>query len=294
MSNKVSNAASTQATLQEAKLAASDLAQQRANAAARKADPLWYRIEDVVPAVLAAESDFPTITTTKHTASRKSFSAAASASSIVPTIHEQLQILERALAHNGMTRSDVTPQAMACLLEYARRYTTDLVRDATDYADMVHRSELTRADLMLASELRQDNPTAISTQLPMLNSLSQQLNRRPLPPIPANCYSGILLPAPEHQLTGRTFDVISGAVTSIRAWNKYPSAQNPSSSTAAAATTAAATTGKSSESATKAHQPSYGAARGRQISVKLKDDTVTEMSATGAAAAAATATSNTN
>ncbi|KAL7558902.1 hypothetical protein ACA910_019436 [Epithemia clementina (nom. ined.)] len=280
---KVNNAASTQSVLHDARAAAADLAQLRANAAARKADPLWYRIEDVVPAVLEAEHDF----STKLAFGKKSTATTAlssSSSSIVPSMQEQCQILERALSHNGISRSDVTPQAMTCLLEYARRYTTELIRDATDYADMVNRSDITRADLMLAAEMRQDNPVTVNAQLPMLNALAQQLNGKPLPPIPANCYSGILLPPPEHQLTARTFDVISGAVTAMRTRNKYPA---PPSAAAGTALSTGKTASESMNSGSSS-QPSYGATRGRQISVKLKGETGAEMTGGAAASGAST------
>ena len=259
---KVSSSASNQAILQDARAAASDLAQQRANAAARKADPLWYRIEDVVPAVLQSEHESEMASKFGTASSKKS---TTTSSSIVPSMEEQVRILERSLAHNGMTRSDVTPQAMACLLEYSRRFTTDLLRDATDYADMVNRPEVTPSDLMLASEFRQDNPVTVHAQLPMLNALADKLNRRPLPPIPANCYSGILLPAPEHQLTARTFDVVSGAVTALRTSIKYP-----------APPSAGGGTGSKTTYESKSSQPSYGASRGRQIPVKLKEESAVE------------------
>lgn len=267
-STKASHAPNSHGILQDARIAASDLAQQRAQAAARKADPLWYRIEDVVPAVLTREGEI-LATTSKKGATPKN--------DITPTMAEQISILERALTHNGFSRSDVTPQAMACLLEYSRRYTTELIRNAYDYMEYAGRTELAKEDLVLA---RQDNPVAISTQLPMINALAQQINRKPLPPIPANCYSGILLPPPEHQLTARTFDVISGAVTALRMQNKFPAP--PSASTALSSPVAGGTAGtpaagvsstKSSTSAkVKPGQPSYGASRGRQIPVKLKTE----------------------
>mmetsp|Transcript_37768 Transcript_37768/g.76837 ORF Transcript_37768/g.76837 Transcript_37768/m.76837 type:complete len:121 (+) Transcript_37768:307-669(+) len=41
--------------------------------------------------------------------------------------------------------------------------------------------------------------------------LAESVNRAPLPPVPTNCYNGIVLPDPEHQLTARTFDVVTSA-----------------------------------------------------------------------------------
>ena len=110
------SAASNAALVAAAKSASADLAHSKALSAARRTDPLWYRIEDVLPpATKGADA---------HHHDQM-------ASSILP---EQIQIVEAALAHNSMTRSDVTPQAMACLLEQARRYAQELLEDAQDYA----------------------------------------------------------------------------------------------------------------------------------------------------------------
>jgi histone H3/H4 len=227
-----SSVASNQTILNDARAASHDLAYQRAQAAARRSDPLWYRIEDVLPVVQEASTMAPK-------------------AGILP---EQVQVVEAALAHHGMTRADVTPQALACLLEQARRFAQELIADAQDYAYTVNRADVSRADLLLASEMRADHPIATSTQLPKLNLVSQQLNRVPLPPIPSHCYSGILLPPKQHQLTARTYDVVSGAQVYRRMTHKAPEAPKKKQSTTT--------------------QPGYGASRGRQIPVKLKEQSV--------------------
>ena len=38
-----------------------------------------------------------------------------------------------------------------------------------------------------------------------------EVNRTPLPSIPMNCYNGVVLPPVEQQLTARTYDVVNGA-----------------------------------------------------------------------------------
>ena len=69
---------------------------------------------------------------------------------------------------------------------------------------------ITSADLLLAAELRSDNSLSATLPAPHeISSLAEELNRAPLPPLPATCYNGIVLPAPEFQLTARTFDVVS-------------------------------------------------------------------------------------
>lgn len=186
---KTSSAASAQSIMAEAKNASVALAQQRALQAAKRSDPLWYKIEDIFPAIQGP--DMPNVK-----------------SSVLP---EQVQVVEAALAHHGLTRIDVTPQAMACLLEQARRFTQELITDAQDHAYMAGRSEITKPDLSLAMELRPDNRIAVATQLPKLNLVAQQVNKVPLPAIPSHCYNGVVLPPKEHQLTARTFDIVTSA-----------------------------------------------------------------------------------
>jgi hypothetical protein len=133
--------------------------------------------------------------------------------------------------------------------------------DSQDYAFVAGRTEIARADLLLSNEFRPDHPISVSTQLPKLNLLAQTINREPLPPIPTHCYSGILLPPKNHQLTARTFDVVTSAETSRRMIQAAPPPPHKLK------------VGKKKQSAVgkdDKHKPSYGAARGRQISVNLK------------------------
>ena len=225
---KSPSALTNQATWNTARAAQIELAHQRSQAAARRSDPLWYRIEDVLP---LTQDPTPMVEQ-------------------VGVLPEQLQIVESALAHNHMSRANVTPQAMACLLEQARRYASELIADAQDYAFVANRTEIAKEDLLLANEMRPDHPIAVTTQLPKLNLLSQQINRIPLPPIPTQCYSGVLLPPKHHQLTARTFDVVSGAQVAQKIVQAAPSVPKK----------------KTTQS-----KPGYGAARGRQISINLKE-----------------------
>jgi hypothetical protein len=226
---KSTSASNNQATWSAARAAQMELAGQRSSAAARLSDPLWYRVEDVL-----------------HTSTEET--AMAESPKILP---EQVQIVEAALKHNHLTRADVTPQAFCVLLEQARRFALELLADAQDYAVCAGRTtEILKADLQLASDMRPDHPISVTTQLPKLNLLAQQVNRLPLPPIPTQCYSGVLLPPKHHQLTARTFDVVSGAQVAQKMVQPTPSPY------------------KNKKTAAK---PSYGAARGRQISIQLKE-----------------------
>jgi len=241
----------------QARLAQQDLASQRNVAAIRLSDPLWYKLEDYVLPAVADESVMSGDVSAK----------------ILP---EQVQIVEAALDKNGLTRSDVTPQAFACLLEQSRRYAIDILSDSQDYAFVANRVEITKADLALANEFRPDHPTSISTQLPKLNLLAQSINRIPLPPIPTQCYSGVLLPSKRYQLTARTFDVVTSAQTAQRMVQAVPTASKQtkvsSNSNNQISRRGSSTNSSSRKSITKKVKPSYGAARGRQISINLKGD----------------------
>lgn len=231
-----------------------DLASQRNAAAARRADPLWYQLEDYVLPSVADES-----------------SMAEGAAKILP---EQAQVVEAALDKNGLTRADVTPQAFACLLEQARRYAIDILSDSQDYAFVANRTEISKADLALANEFRPDHPTSITTQLPKLNLLAQTINRVPLPPIPTHCYSGVVLPSKRYQLTARTFDVVTSAQTAKRMIQAVPALPAKSRSSGSSSSKKGSSSSSSKKSTKKA--PSYGASRGRQIAIHLKGDATKE------------------
>jgi Transcription initiation factor IID, 31kD subunit len=203
---------------EKARLAMNDLRQQRADAEYKRSDPLWYSIEDVL-----LYSDSGGINSSAMFPS--SWFGSNSTNSILP---EQATIVENALRYNGLSRSDVTPQAMVCLLEQSRRYAVELLEDAEKYAVSVSADDndegdstsmyheypvITTNDLLLAVELRDGYRIgsthstlggmtgAMSHQLPKLNIVAQQINRIPLPPIPSYCYSGIVLPSdPNYQL----------------------------------------------------------------------------------------------
>jgi hypothetical protein len=238
-----------------ARAAQVDLANQRNDAAARRSDPLWYRAEDVLPSV-ADE----TVMAEMH-------------AKVLP---EQVQIVEAALGHNNLTRADITPQAFACLLEQARRYAMDILTDSQDYAYVAGRTEIAKADLLLANEMRPDHPISITTQVPKLNLLAQTVNRVPLPPIPTQCYSGVLLPSKQHQLTARTYDVVTSAQTAQRMVQAAPMLPSNSSTNTTGGTKNSSTGSSNKAASTSKPKPSYGATKGRQIPIHFKGNETKE------------------
>ena len=240
--SKATSAASAQSIANDARAAAAHLKQQQAKNLARRTDPLWYRFEDLFPTTASGGVD-----------SRRT---------------EEFHALENALRNHGLSRPDVTPQAAACMLEHIRRYRQEIMSSAKKYADAAGRTEVAKADVQLAAELRHDHPVALAAQLPKLNFVAQQVNRKPLPPIP-DTFSGVKLPPPPHQITARTYDVLSGATAAIKMEMPFPHPPRTSG------------------------QGSYGAIKGRQIPVKLKTPVPTETKPTGGDATTAVATTAT-
>jgi histone H3/H4 len=253
-----STAARHQLIANDARASAATLSQQQANSLARRSDPLWYRIEDVVPAahlppVGASLLSSSTNANAEQQPTKKSGGGSAAV--------DEFQALENALHRHGKTRADVTPQALACLLEHARRYRQEVWQDAREYAEVAGRNAsadggVTKADLQLAADFRHDASVALATQLPKLNLLAQQVNRKPLPPIPNHVYGGVWLPPSAYQVAARTFDVVSGAAAAQKMQLPFPRAP------------------------ARMHEPRsnlqslYGAGRGRQIPIVLKTTTV--------------------
>jgi Transcription initiation factor IID, 31kD subunit len=141
----------------------------------------------------------------------------------------------------------------------------ELVADAQDCAYAAHRHEITRADLAMALELRPDQAnTHTIGELQKMTMVAHNINRIPLPPIPQNCFSGILLPPKPHQLTARTFDIITGAQTAQRMKQTLPVPKKKAGAGAGSATTSAVST---------TNNPSYGVSRGRMIPIHLNATT---------------------
>ena len=134
-------------------------------------------------------------------------------------LDSELDMVQHALKANGLSPSDITAEAFGCLLESGRKYALELIEDATDYSMISSTDELTPADLTLAQEMMQgdDNDSLWNKgscrnsphKLHALSVMADEVNRRILPPIPDECYNGLVLPPPQHNLLGRTFDVVT-------------------------------------------------------------------------------------
>ncbi|KAI2513690.1 Transcription initiation factor IID [Fragilaria crotonensis] len=235
----------SQAIVTAARSATGELNSFKAAEFAKRKDPLWYRSSEVLQAISGDSSSVPGL------------------------LAEQVDLVEAALQRNNLTRADVTPQAFGVLLEQARRYALEIVADAQDCAYAAHRHEITRADLMMALELRTDQAnTHTIVELQKMTLVAHNLNRIPIPPIPQHCYSGVVPPKP-HQLTSRTFDIITGAQTAQKMNQPLPSPRNKKNTTKSSASGNNSKNTASSTATTK-NTPSYGASRGRLIPISLQ------------------------
>ncbi len=182
---------------------------------------------------------------------------------------DDVSIIDKSLSTAGLSRSNLTPRAYACLLEQARRYTLELLADAQDYALHAQRDSIAAllpSDVLLAVEMREDT-NGVSSTLPRVEDVqcvAEEVNRVPLPAIPRDCYGGVVLPPVEEQLTARTFDVVNGArvVQRMMRGGDYPMGLSEVGSLSKKGGGGGGGGGRKTGS--------YGAAMGRQISVNLK------------------------
>jgi len=212
----------------------------------------------------------------------------------VSFLMDDVSIIENSLRSNGLTRNDATPKAYACFLEQARRYALELLADAQDYATHAQRSTipaLLPADLLLAVDLREDGGGGVQGVPSMLPTpediadLASEVNRAPLPPIPINCYNGVALPPVEQQLTARTYDVVNGArvaqqmmrggdlpltMVELGLAKKRTTGEGGGSKGGEGSQGGGSSSNVNSLASKKKRVGSYGAGKGRQISVHIK------------------------
>jgi histone H3/H4 len=207
-------------------------------------------------------------------------------------LENDLNIVQSALQKNRLKPKDVTSQAFGCLLESARKYALEIIYDAMDYSMLSSKEEITSDDLEYAREMKLENVqyhTKTAEELEIMTQIADKTNRIILPTIPNNCYNGIILPPPEHNLLGRTFDVVSRsaiiesgtggeAITSANEDNNNRNLQQQritsSDGTIQINSNAGGVEGKINDCTTlqssASSTPSHGATRGPQIEIKLQ------------------------
>jgi len=171
-------------------------------------------------------------------------------------LEEERSIIGRALHNNGLNQLDISSKGIGCLIEQGRKFVLELLADATDYAGCDgNMQDLNSADLMLVSELREDgNEKNLDISLVQH---ANETNKRLIPPIPSQCYNGIVLRKNEpHTLLDRTFDIIpSSTDLNTHELKQAEERYKPIDSV---------------QTVKKNKGPSYGASKGKQIEVTIK------------------------
>ncbi|WFD21383.1 Transcription initiation factor TFIID subunit 9 [Malassezia equina] len=124
-------------------------------------------------------------------------------------VPRDVRLVSLILASMGV--EDVEPAVLVQLLEFAHRYTTQVLQDALVYTDHASSrqggSNVSIDDVQLAIQSRVNYSfTQPPPKEKMLLSLSTSLNSVPLPPVSNR--SGIRLPPPEHCLTNINFAIV--------------------------------------------------------------------------------------
>ncbi|CEG70512.1 Putative Transcription initiation factor TFIID subunit 9B [Rhizopus microsporus] len=104
---------------------------------------------------------------------------------------------------------DYDPKVVHQLLEFAHRYTTDVLQDALVYAEHANKMDIELEDIQLAIQGRVNHSFTTPPPKEFLLELAQEKNKAPLPLIPEKY--GIRLPAEKHCLTGINFSIVPDA-----------------------------------------------------------------------------------
>ncbi|KAI9253581.1 transcription initiation factor IID, 31kD subunit-domain-containing protein [Sporodiniella umbellata] len=104
---------------------------------------------------------------------------------------------------------DYDPKVVHQLLEFAHRYTTDVLQDSLVYAEHANKSDIDLDDIQLAIQGRVNHSFTAPPPKEFLLGLAQEKNKAPLPLIPEKY--GIRLPAEKHCLTGINFSIVPDA-----------------------------------------------------------------------------------
>ncbi|KAL1926746.1 hypothetical protein VTP01DRAFT_5392 [Rhizomucor pusillus] len=112
------------------------------------------------------------------------------------------------------------PKVVPQLLEFAHRYTSDVIQDALVYAEHANKNDLDIDDIQLAIHGRVHHSFTNPPPKELLLELAHEKNKVPLPLIPEKY--GIRLPAEKHCLTGLNFAIIPDAPHPPQTTNEKP------------------------------------------------------------------------
>ncbi|CDS08723.1 hypothetical protein LRAMOSA10084 [Lichtheimia ramosa] len=117
------------------------------------------------------------------------------------------RIISLILQSLGVEQYD--PKVVVQLLEFAHRYTSDVLQDALVYAEHANKNDLDLDDVQLAIQGRVNHSFTNPPPKELLLELAEEKNKIPLPLIPEKY--GIRLPNEKHCLTGLNFSIVPDA-----------------------------------------------------------------------------------
>ncbi|GAA94224.1 uncharacterized protein L969DRAFT_45844 [Mixia osmundae IAM 14324] len=130
-----------------------------------------------------------------------------------PAIPRDARLIALILSSMGVDQAE--PGVVAILMEFAHRYTTEILTDALVYADHAHRglgassaANLTPdlADVRMALKAKLEHSMSSAWPKEFLMPLALELNRLPLPSLPESY--GVRLPPEKDRLTAANFDLV--------------------------------------------------------------------------------------
>ncbi|CAG8497790.1 7876_t:CDS:2 [Paraglomus occultum] len=101
---------------------------------------------------------------------------------------------------------DYEPKVVQQLLEFAHRYTIDVLQDALVYAEHASRTDINVSDVKLAIEGRVNYSFTAPPRRDFIYELAKAQNEVPLPSVPERY--GLRLPPERHCLTAVNFQIV--------------------------------------------------------------------------------------
>ncbi|RHZ88098.1 hypothetical protein Glove_26g138 [Diversispora epigaea] len=114
------------------------------------------------------------------------------------------KVMELILRSAGV--EEFEPKVVQQLLEFAHRYTIDVIQDASAYAEHTGKNEMDIDDVKLAIQGRINHSFIAPPKQEFLAQLAKEQNKEPLPPVPLKY--GLRLPPDRHCLTAINFQLI--------------------------------------------------------------------------------------
>ncbi|OAV94424.1 hypothetical protein PTTG_02207 [Puccinia triticina 1-1 BBBD Race 1] len=125
----------------------------------------------------------------------------------VPSTPRDARIIALLLASMGV--QSASEGVVRVLMEFAHRYTVDILSDALVYAEHAGRAHAAHGpdveDVRLAVQAKVEHSMSVPMSKEFLLNLADNLNRTALPPIPERY--GIRLPPEKDRLTAPNFDI---------------------------------------------------------------------------------------